>query len=189
MLDKHVFKCTSELNTLVVISTAGLVLLWTGLDAVPWTSWCSFETHFCTCRDCYAVKVKPTFPGRSETSCAGLLQSLGQRCPCTLCQVSDRRKGNPVKTIGWYFRLSLGHCVLLKVMPSKSSSSCPWVNTRHCDFYHFVPGSVYNVMVNSVRLKPLPLTCRIISDIHKRLWFKQPIEGVPNDTHWEMCPF
>lgn len=34
MWDEHVFKCSSELNTSVIISTAGLVLLWTGPDAI-----------------------------------------------------------------------------------------------------------------------------------------------------------
>lgn len=164
MWDKHVFKCTSELNTSVVVSTAGLVLLW--CNPVPWTSLCSLEPYFCTCRNCCVVQLKPTFPGRSETSCLDFC-SLWVRGASA--HFAEYQTENRVKTTGWYFRLSLGHRVLIKVMPRKSISSHCWVNTQHYDFNLFVLSCVYNVMVSTLCLKPLPLAWGIISDIRKRL--------------------
>lgn len=170
MWNKHVFKCTSELNTSVVVSTAGLVLLWAGLDAILFHEpLCALLSPFLHVQRLLCTELKPTFPGRSETSCCGFLQSLGQRCLCAVCGVSDRREGNPVKSTGWYFRLSLGHRVLIKVLPRKSTSSHCWGNTQHCDFNLFVLDCVYNAMVSTLCLKPLPLTCRIIFDVRKRL--------------------
>lgn len=161
--DKHVVRCASELKLKLWLSFLQLVCCYS-----EWGLMLSHSTNFFVLSWVFFLDVQRLQCRTTEIcfswqnwdfifwDCCNTWVRGASVQWITHCKVTDR-KGNPVRTTGQYFRVRLGHCVVLKVLPRKPRKSG---SLHHCDFNLFVLGYVCSVVVVPLCLKSPPLSTK-----------------------------